>query len=69
VIPDPDRPANKQESIKMFVELITSFDELPRIMDEAMAVIGINDTTRSDPNTRAFVKDVLSIKIKGPSRP
>ncbi len=69
VIPDPDRPASEQESIKSFAESITSFDELPRVMAEAMVTMGIDDTARSDSSTRAFARDVLSIEIEGPSRP
>lgn len=53
----------------MFAESITSFDGLPRIMDEATATMGIDDTARSDSSTRAFARDVLSIEIEGPSRP
>ncbi|KAA6409306.1 MAG: dynamin family [Lasallia pustulata] len=69
VIPDPDRPASEQESIKLFAESIISFGELPRVMAEAMIVMGIDDSAKSDSSTRAFARDVLSIEIEGPSRP
>lgn len=69
VIPDNDRPASEQESIKSFAKSITSFDELPRLMAEAMVIMGIEGTARSDSSTRAFARDVLSIEIEGPSRP
>ncbi|KAL9126644.1 MAG: hypothetical protein Q9217_004334 [Psora testacea] len=69
VIPEPDRPASEQESIKLFAESIISFDELPRVMGEAMVVMGIDDSAKSDSSTRAFARDVLSIEIEGPSRP
>ena len=69
VIPDPERPASEQESIKSFAESIASFDELPRVMAEAMVTMGIDGTAKSDSSTRAFARDVLSIEIEGPSRP
>ena len=69
LIPDPKRPSDEQAKIKAFEESITNFDELPNIMNVAMAVmdIGANSTFGSQP--RAFARDVLSIEIEGPSRP
>lgn len=69
LIPDPKRPSAEQAKIKAFLESITNFDELPAIMNAAMAVmdIGANSTSGSQP--RAFARDVLSIEIEGPARP
>ncbi|KAI9725706.1 MAG: hypothetical protein M1834_009752 [Cirrosporium novae-zelandiae] len=67
VIPDAKRPTPEQESIKSFQESITDFDELPIVMDAAMAVMGLNDGSTS--NLKAFARDVLSVEIEGPSRP
>lgn len=67
VIPDHERPAAERNSIEAFKESISNFEELPGLMDNAMALMGINNNTTT--NTRAFAKDVLSIEIEGPSRP
>ncbi|KAI7779831.1 hypothetical protein LA080_000329 [Diaporthe eres] len=63
VIPDSDRPQKKQEEIKKYSESIVDFAELPKIMDNAMKVMGISE------GGNAFAKDTLSIEICGPSRP
>ena len=68
VIPDPMRPAGEQAAIKGFQESITDFAELPRVMDMAMDVMGIQKDGMA-PGGRAFARDVLSIEIEGPSRP
>ncbi|ROW06353.1 hypothetical protein VPNG_07515 [Cytospora leucostoma] len=63
VIPDSNRPHDKQEAIKSYSESITDFKELPYIMENAMKVMGISETGS------AFAKDTLSIEIQGPDRP
>ena len=68
VIPDPVRPAGEQATIKGFQESITDFGELPRVMDMAVDVMGIQKAGMP-PGGRAFARDVLSIEIEGPSRP
>lgn len=68
VIPDTKRPVYKREAIKAFKESITDFDELPRVMEKAMVLMGI-DTGSFSILTRAFAKDILSVEIEGPSRP
>ena len=66
VVPDTARPTDEQERIKRFDRSITDFNDLPEVMSEALVVMGIES---SDANSRAFAKDVLSIKIEGPTRP
>jgi GTPase SAR1 family protein len=66
VIPDDERPTSEKESIKTFAETIKDFEELPTIMDRAMAVMGIGT---SGSQSSAFARDVLSVEIEGPSRP
>jgi GTPase SAR1 family protein len=66
VIPDDERPTSEKESIKTFAETIQDFEELPKIMDRAMAVMGIGT---SAPQASAFARDVLSVEIEGPLRP
>ena len=72
MIPDAERPSLEQESIRAFRELITNFDELPRVMNAAMIAMGLDSldsASASASNAKAFAKDVLSIEIEGPSRP
>lgn len=69
LIPDPKRPSDEHANIKAFEKSITNFDELPSIMDAAMAVMDIGDNSTSGSKPRAFARDVLSIEIEGPSRP
>jgi GTPase SAR1 family protein len=69
VIPDGSRPQNEQVTLNAFKESITDFGELPKVMDMAMAVMGISTLVTSDSKARAFARDVLSIEIEGPSRP
>lgn len=63
VIPDSDRPQEKQEEVKKYVETITDFKDLPEIMNNAMKVMDIAE------GGNAFARDTLSIEICGPSRP
>lgn len=63
IIPDEKRPKHEHEKTKGFSESITDLDELPRIMDKAMEVMGISD------GRSAFAEDTLSIEIQGPDRP
>ncbi|KAI9808036.1 MAG: hypothetical protein M1827_007542 [Pycnora praestabilis] len=67
VIPDDERPQEERDHIEAFKESIWDFEELPSLMDKAMTLMGINNTSTS--KSRAFAKDVLSIEIEGPSRP
>ncbi|KAK0109260.1 hypothetical protein ONS96_003082 [Cadophora gregata f. sp. sojae] len=69
VNPDNSRPALEKEAIKKFEESITDFSQLPRIVDLAMAVMGISKGGEWDSQPRAFARDVLSIEISGPKRP
>lgn len=69
VIPDQERTSKEQEKIRAFSESITDFEDLPKLMDKAMVVMGIDSTLNSSSTSRAFARDVLSIEIEGPSRP
>jgi GTPase SAR1 family protein len=69
VIPDSNRPSSEQEEIKRFEETITDFGDLPRIMNKAMDVMGISNSSTATSSASAFAKDTLSIEIEGPSRP
>lgn len=69
VIPDPKRPTSEQETIKAYKGSITTFDDLPTIMNQASTLMGIDGTSPSGPKLGAFAKDVLSVEIEGPTRP
>jgi GTPase SAR1 family protein len=69
VLPDDSRSSVEKLKIKSFVESITNFDDLPRIMGLAMAVMGITSDEGSNATPRAFARDILSIEIGGPSQP
>jgi hypothetical protein len=58
-----------QSKIKAFEESITDFEDLPRIMALAMAVMGLASTADSDAKPRVFAQDVFVTVIKGPTRP
>ena len=68
VIPDSRRPTSEQDKIKAFRESIMDFGELPRVMQMATDVMGIQKLGH-EPDARAFARDVLSIEIEGPWRP
>ncbi|KAF2136538.1 uncharacterized protein K452DRAFT_353894 [Aplosporella prunicola CBS 121167] len=66
VIPDITRTEKDKESIRAFQASITNFEELPKIMDKAMSVMGIDEDGHAG---QAFSRDTLSVEIEGPSRP
>ncbi|KAL2284827.1 hypothetical protein FJTKL_08656 [Diaporthe vaccinii] len=63
IIPDKNRPKHEQDKIKSFSESITDLNQLPRIMEKAMNVMGISE------GHSAFAQDTLSVEIQGPDRP
>jgi hypothetical protein len=69
VIPDSNRSAAKKKSINSFKTVITNFDNLPDIMAKAISIINIESDLLTGSISRAFAKDVLSIEIKGPTKP
>jgi GTPase SAR1 family protein len=69
IIPDTARSASEKSRIEAFRESITDFDELPKIMNLAMAVMGIASGPETEVKPRAFARDVLSIEISGPKEP
>ncbi|KAF7898456.1 hypothetical protein EAF00_004902 [Botryotinia globosa] len=69
IIPDDERPPKEQAMIKGFVESITDFEDLPRIMDLAMEAMGISANLDPSAPPRAFARDVLSIEFCGPDCP
>ncbi|MCJ1386917.1 hypothetical protein MMC17_010045 [Xylographa soralifera] len=69
VIPDDQRPLGEQESLKAFNESISDFSDLPNLMEKAMNLMGLSNSSTSTTITPAFAKDVLSIEIEGPTRP
>ena len=60
--PDDCTPEEMQHKLRAFSRSIQNFDELPSLIDEATALMGLD-------STKAFSRDVLSIEICGPNRP
>ena len=69
VVPDTNRSAAEQATIKAFRETITDLADLPRVIEKAKVVMGLVDTPSMSSPSKAFARDVLSIEIEGPSRP
>ncbi|KAI9886420.1 MAG: hypothetical protein M1823_001809 [Watsoniomyces obsoletus] len=67
ILPDRERPQHEQEAMANFRESISNLNQLPAVMDKAMALMGIG--TASETTSKAFAKDVLSVEIEGPTRP
>jgi hypothetical protein len=68
IIPDKARPAEEEEELARFKLSITTFNELPGLIDSATKAIGIGDISNGTA-LRAFAKDVLSIEMSGLDRP
>ncbi|TLD03281.1 uncharacterized protein PgNI_12235 [Pyricularia grisea] len=68
IVPDNKRPEHEKENIKAFSQSITTFADLPIVIDAAMTVMGISGSDDAS-STSAFAKDTLSIDIDGPDRP
>jgi hypothetical protein len=66
IIPDKNRPDAERQKLMNFRKSIHDFSQLPALMDEATALMGLGKVG-SDSN--AFSRDVLSIEICGPDRP
>jgi len=60
--PDDSRPEDEQRKLRNFSKSIKDFSELPSLIDEATALMGLDIH-------KAFSRDVLSIEICGPGRP
>ena len=68
ITPDKSRPAQEVEKLKKFSKTITNLDDVPELINEALNLMGLNDSEDSG-LVRAFSKDILKLEISGPSRP
>ena len=66
ITPDKSRPEAEQQALKEFSRTITEFTELPSIITDATKAMGLEDVGQTN---KAFARDVLTVKICGPSRP
>jgi hypothetical protein len=66
IYPDKGRPDEERKKLTEFQNTISSFDELPALIEEAIALMGLENTNGL---VRAFARDVLIIEICGPGRP
>ena len=71
IIPDAARPEAEKIKLSAFSETISDFNELPRLIELATDLMGLNNAARANDQTtaRAFSRDVLSVEIAGPDRP
>ena len=69
IIPDTLRPSAEQAALQQFKESITELGDLPRIMDVAKAAMDAQGNHSTGSKPKAFLRDILSIEIEGPSRP
>ncbi|KJY02324.1 dynamin family protein [Zymoseptoria brevis] len=69
IIPDESRPEAEKMNLKNFSETITDFRQLPRLIDAATELMGLNADSHDENSTKAFTRDVLSVEIAGPGRP
>ena len=67
ITPDRARSQDDAQQLRRFSKTIKDFGELPSLIDEATAAMGLSKSP--DTGNAAFAKDVLSIEISGPSRP
>ncbi|KAF2689294.1 hypothetical protein K458DRAFT_126151 [Lentithecium fluviatile CBS 122367] len=67
ITPDKLRPKQEQAKLKSFNKSITDFQQLPDVIEEATAAMGLGVV--GGINSRAFSRDVLSVQIDGPDRP
>lgn len=63
IVPHHSRSEVEQRSLGSFCEELDGFDGLPRLVDNAKAVMGIST------HGKAFSNDLLRIEVSGPDRP
>ena len=65
IVPDKHRPAAEVAELAAFERSISDFQEMPQLVDEATALMGLDASAGG----RAFARDVLRLEISGPNRP
>lgn len=63
IVPHHSRSESEQHSFQSFQEKLDGFDELPTLVDNAKAIMGIST------HDKAFSKDLLRIEISDSNRP
>ncbi|KAE8144675.1 P-loop containing nucleoside triphosphate hydrolase protein [Aspergillus avenaceus] len=63
IVPHHSRPEAEQQSLSRFHEELDDFDGLPRLIDNAKAIMGIST------HGKAFSNDLLRVEVSGPDRP
>jgi GTPase SAR1 family protein len=63
----PSATRTEEERLRMttFERQLTGFDDLPRVIEEASALMGIRNSTSPDLNLPAFTADVLRLEVIG----
>lgn len=67
ITPDKNRPAHELEKLRGFSKSIKNLQELPAIIDEATAIMNLDNGNAA--GVVALVRDILSIEICGPNCP
>ncbi|KAF2803435.1 GTP-binding protein [Mytilinidion resinicola] len=67
ITPDKNRSKQEQAKLNIFSKSIKDFSQLPEIIKDATQVIGLGRV--GEINSRAFLRDVLSVNICGPDQP
>lgn len=68
IIPDKARTENEIVKLEAFNKTISNFHDLPKLIEEATELMGLNAVDSEGRNMSAFSCDVLSVEIAGPSR-
>ncbi|KAK6814819.1 hypothetical protein RU639_009660 [Aspergillus parasiticus] len=63
IVPHHSRTEAEQQSLSQFHEQLEGFDGLPRLIDNAKAIMGIST------HGKAFSNDLLRVEVSGPDRP
>jgi hypothetical protein len=65
ILPSALRTENERLRMASFKRQLGGFDDLPQVIQEASALMGIRDTANADPGALAFAADVLRLEVVG----
>lgn len=63
IVPDESRTDSEKKALRGFREVLSDFDDLPKLVESAKVEMGITA------HGRAFAKDILRVEITGPNHP
>jgi GTPase SAR1 family protein len=65
IFPSAYRSEDDRLRMASFERRLMGFDDLPQVIKEASALMGIRESTDADPNSLAFAADVLCLEVVG----